>query len=307
MQAHGADAEEGKAMSVPAVLRSLLFVPADSERKLAKARASGADALILDLEDSVAPENRPTARGLAREFLSEKEGPALWVRVNPVGTADCAADLDGVVASAPAGLVVPKPNSPQTLVGLDKLLRPLEAANGLAERSILLLPVATETPTAVTHLMEYRDPPPRLAALTWGAEDLSAALGASTNRDEAGEFLLTHKIVRSLCLIAAKAAGVSAIETLHADFRDTKGLETFARAAQREGFSGMMAIHPDQVAIINAAFTPSHADVVHARRVVAAFESGAGVASLDGKMLDQPHLKQARHVLALADALSKDR
>jgi citrate lyase subunit beta/citryl-CoA lyase len=186
-------------------------------------------------------------------------------------------------------------------------LRPLEEAHGLTERSIQLLPVATETPSAVTHLMEYREPPPRLAALTWGAEDLSAALGASTNRDETGEFLLTHRIVRSLCLIAAKAAGVAAIETLHADFRDTKGLEKFARAAQREGFSGMMAIHPDQVGIINEAFTPSLADVMHARRVVAAFESGAGVASLDGKMLDQPHLKQARHVLALAEALSKDR
>jgi citrate lyase subunit beta/citryl-CoA lyase len=294
-------------MSSQPILRSLLFVPADSERKLEKASASEADALILDLEDSVAPENRPRARELAREFLAQKVRPALWVRINPVGTADCAADLEGIVAGAPAGLVVPKPSSPKTLVGLDRLLRPLEEAHGLTERSIQLLPVATETPSAVTHLMEYREPPPRLAALTWGAEDLSAALGASTNRDETGEFLLTHRIVRSLCLIAAKAAGVAAIETLHADFRDTKGLEKFARAAQREGFSGMMAIHPDQVGIINEAFTPSLADVMHARRVVAAFESGAGVASLDGKMLDQPHLKQARHVLALAEALSKDR
>jgi citrate lyase subunit beta/citryl-CoA lyase len=152
-------------------------------------------------------------------------------------------------------------------------------------------------------LQDYRVPPARLAALTWGAEDLSAALGAATNRDENGEFLLTYKIVRSLCLIAAKAADVPAIETLHADFRDAKGLERVARAAQREGFAGMLAIHPDQVAIINDAFTPSPSDVEHAKRVIAAFASGAGVASLDGKMLDQPHLKQAKNVLAMDDAL----
>jgi citrate lyase subunit beta/citryl-CoA lyase len=161
------------------------------------------------------------------------------------------------------------------------------------------LPVATETPIAAMSLQDYRSPPPRLAGLTWGAEDLSAALGAATNRDESGAFLLTYRIVRSLCLIAAKAAGVNAIETLHADFRDAKGLEQAARAAQREGFSGMLAIHPDQVAIINDAFTPSASDVEHAQKVLAAFAGGAGVAALDGKMLDQPHLKQAKHVLAL--------
>jgi citrate lyase subunit beta/citryl-CoA lyase len=164
--------------------------------------------------------------------------------------------------------------------------------------------VATETPTAVLSLGDYRSPPPRLAALTWGAEDLSAALGAAGNRDENGEFLLTFKIVRTLCLLAAKAAGVDAIETLHANFRDAAGLERAARAAQREGFSGMLAIHPDQVEAVNAAFTPSQADIEHARKVVAAFESGAGVASLDGRMLDQPHLKQAKHVLALVDQLT---
>ena len=152
-------------------------------------------------------------------------------------------------------------------------------------------------------LGDYRSPPPRLAALTWGAEDLAAELGASSNRDAIGEFLLTFKIVRTLSLLAAKAAGVEAIETLHANFRDMAGLERAARAAQREGFTGMLAIHPDQVEIINAAFTPSEADVEHARKVMAAFEFGAGVASLDGRMLDQPHLKQAKHILALAERL----
>lgn len=285
------------------ILRSLLFVPADSEKKLAKAAVSPADALILDLEDSVAPQNRVKARGLAREFLKDKHRPSLWVRINPVGSADFAADMEAVVAMAPAGLVVPKPDGPQDLLTLDAHLITLETQAGLAQRSIRLLPVATETPTAVLSLQDYRNPPPRLAALSWGAEDLAAALGAAANRDDAGEFLFVHQMVRAMVLVAAKAAGVDAIETLHADFRDAAGLERAARRAQREGFSGMLAIHPDQVAPINAAFTPSAADIDHAAKVVAAFASGAGVASLDGKMLDQPHLKQARHVLTLAEAL----
>ena len=289
------------------ILRSFLFVPADSERKLAKSKASPADALILDLEDSVTPDNRPKARGLARDFLKEKHRQSLWVRINPVGGADFVADMKAVVGSAPAGLIVPKADGPQDLLTLDAHLITLETEAGLPQRSIKLLPVATETPTAVLSLQDYRSPPPRLAALSWGAEDLAAALGAATNRDEAGEFLFIHKMVRALVLIAAKAAGVDAVETLHADFRDAKGLERAARQAQREGFSGMLAIHPDQVEAINTAFTPSAADVAHAKKVVAAFASGAGVASLDGKMLDQPHLKQARHVLALAQALHRGR
>ncbi len=287
------------------ILRSLLFVPADSEKKLAKSKASPADALILDLEDSVTPDNRPKARGLAREFLKEKHHQSIWVRINPVGSHDFVADMAAVVPSAPAGLIVPKPDGPQDLLTLDAHLLTLETQAGLPQRSIRLLPVATETPTAVLSLQDYRNAPPRLAALSWGAEDLSAALGAAMNRDDSGEFLFIHKMVRALVLIAAKAAGVDAIETLHADFRDAKGLALAARLAQREGFSGMLAIHPDQVEPINAAFTPSATDVAYARKVVAAFASGAGVAGLDGKMLDQPHLKQARHVLALAEALRR--
>lgn len=285
------------------ILRSLLFVPADSEKKLAKAKSSPADALILDLEDSVTPENRPRARQLVREFLTEKHAQSMWVRVNPVGTADYHADLKAIVPACPAGLVIPKPDGPATLHALDKDVASLEAAHGLLRGAIKAIPVASETPTAVLNLMEYRNPPPRLAALSWGAEDLSAALGAATNRDEHGEFLLTYKIVRSLVLIAAKAAGVEAIETLHADFRDDTGLARAARAAQREGFTGMLAIHPAQVEIINAAFTPSHDDIEHAKKVVAAFAGGQGVASLDGKMLDRPHLTQAEHVLALAEQI----
>lgn len=287
------------------ILRSFLFVPADSERKLVKAKSSPADALILDLEDAVAADKRGAARGLAREFLaSEAKGHAsLWVRINPVGGPDYGEDLDAVVAARPAGLVVPKAESPDTLRALDREISALEDKHGLPARGIALMPVASETPAAVATLLDYRDPPPRLAALTWGAEDLSAALGATTNRDESGGFAFTYKMVRSLALIAAKAAGVEAIDTLHADFRDMAGLTRAAQAAQHEGFSGMLAIHPDQVGIINAAFTPSAADVEHALRVVAAFAGGAGVAALDGKMLDQPHLKQARHVLALDEKI----
>ncbi len=287
------------------ILRSPLFVPADSERKLAKARSASADALILDLEDAVAADKKGAARGLAREFLkSEAKGAAsLWVRINPVGSVDCGKDLNAVVASQPAGLIVPKPDSPEALHLLDHEISLLEGRYGLPVRGIRLIPVATETPVAVATLMEYRNPPPRLAALTWGAEDLSAALGAVSNRDESGGFAFTYRMVRSLTLVAAKAAGVDAIDTLHADFRDTAGLMQAAQTARREGFSGMLAIHPDQVDIINAAFTPSAADVEHALRVVAAFSQGQGVASLDGKMLDQPHLKQAKHILALNEKI----
>ncbi len=283
--------------------RSFLFVPADSEKKLAKARTSPADALILDFEDSVAAENRPKARGLVREYLKERSTQSLWVRVNPIGSEDYRADIEAVVERAPDGLIVPKPDTPAVLHVLDNDVSALEVKHGIAERHIKVLPVATETALAVTTLMDYRFPPPRLLGLTWGAEDLSAALGAATSREPDGEFVFTYKVVRSLCLIAAKAAGVAPIETLHADFRDVKGLERAARLAQRDGFVGMMAIHPDQVPVINAAFTPSEADVAYARRVIEAFAAGAGVASLDGKMLDQPHLKQARHVLGLHEAL----
>jgi len=287
------------------ILRSLLFVPADSEKKLAKSKTSPTDALILDLEDSVAAGNRETARGLVREFLKEKHPQSIWVRVNPVDSADFVRDIQAVVPGAPAGLVIPKPDGPHILNVVDAHLIPLETNAGLEVGKIGLLPVASETPVAALSLQDYRSKPPRLTALSWGAEDLSAALGAATNRDENGEFLFVHKMVRAMALLAAKAAGVDAIETLHADFRDAKGIERVARAAQREGFSGMLAIHPDQVETINAAFTPSASDVEHAKRVVAAFASGAGVASLDGKMLDQPHLKQARHVLALHEAIAK--
>ncbi len=278
------------------ILRSFLFVPADSEKKLAKARGVPADALILDLEDSVVPENRVKARGLVREFLKEQHAQSIWVRINPSGT-----DLAEIAPSAPAGFVIPKVSDHDALYGHDYIVQSAEKAAGLPPDSIKFLPIVTETPEAVMSLTTYRYPPlPRLYGLTWGAEDLSAELGASANRESDGEFTFIYQTVRALALIAAKASGLKAVETLHADFRDTKGLERAARRAHRDGFTGMLAIHPDQVAVINAAFTPSAGEIAHAERVVAAFAAGTGVVSLDGKMLDAPHLKQAQHVLEMA-------
>lgn len=283
------------------IFRSLLFVPGDSEKKLAKAREVQADALILDLEDSVAAENRARARALVREFLNQAHSQKIFVRVNALGTPDYARDLETVVPCAPAGLVVPKAEGSDTLSAIDRNLEEAEAVAGLPVESIKLLPIATETPRAVLKLMDYATPQPRVVALTWGAEDLAAQLGASENRETDGAFTFVYKVVRALALIAARAAGIPAVETLHADFRDLAGLERAARLARRDGFSGMLAIHPDQVPVINAAFTPSPEEVDQAERVVAAFAGGAGVASLDGRMLDLPHLKQAEHILDMAE------
>ena len=250
------------------------------------------------------PERRDGSRQ-KDQGARETERPRLFVRVNAFATGLSDEDLDAVMAARPDGIVLPKAEGEATVTRLDKRLMANEKKFGIESGHTKIVAIATETAAALFRAGTYKGSSERLAGLTWGAEDLSAALGAATNRDEAGEFFFTYKMVRSLTLIAAKAAGVAAIETLHADFRDSKGLDRVARAAQREGFSGMFAIHPDQVEIINAAFTPSEADVAHAKRVVEAFASGAGVASLDGKMLDQPHLVQARHALALDAAIRK--
>jgi citrate lyase subunit beta/citryl-CoA lyase len=290
-----------------APLRSLLFVPADSERKLAKADGSGADALILDIEDSVAPENKPRARGLVAEFLMARPAgnrpSALWVRINPIDTALALADLAAVVKAAPDGLMLPKSGGPADVQRLSYYLDALEAQAGLSPGLIRILPVATETPLSPFRLGDYAGAGlSRLLGLTWGAEDLSAALGASTNLDQSGQWAFTYRMVRSATLLGAHAAGVQAIETLHADFRDDSGLRASCRAARAEGFTGRLAIHPAQVAAINESFLPSPEEIVHAGRVVDAFAAnpGAGVVGLDGKMLDMPHLKQARAVLAQA-------
>lgn len=282
-------------------LRSLLFVPADSERKLARAGAAGADALILDLEDAVAPGAKARARAMAAEFLASRPGPT-WVRVNPVQGPLALADLAAVMPARPDGIMLPK-GGPGECARLSAWLDAFEAASGIAVGSTPILPVATETPAAALALGQFAQAGlTRLAGLTWGAEDLSAELGAATNRDPLGRFAFPYQVVRAQCLLAARSAGVLAIDTLWADFRDLEGLRADTALAAQEGWDGRMAIHPDQVAIIHAALAPSPEAVAHARAVVAAFaaDPGAGVVALEGRMLDAPHLKAAQRVLARA-------
>lgn len=293
-------------------LRSWLFIPGDSEKKLAKADATGADALILDLEDSVAPEHKARGRDLVAGLLGDRPQEArtsqLWVRINPLDSGMLLDDLVAVVGAAPDGVMLPKCTGPADIAQLSFYLDALEAQAGLAAGSIAILPVATETAAAPFTLGDYaKVPAARLAGLTWGAEDLAAALGASTNLDPAGGWALTYRTVRTLTLLGAKAAGVQAIDTLYVDFRDEAGLRASSRASRAEGFTGRLAIHPAQVAVINESYLPDAEEVAFAERVVAAFDAagGAGTVGLDGRMLDIPHLKQARAVLAKAGAYGR--
>lgn len=282
------------------MIRSFLFVPADSERKLTKASESGADALILDLEDSVAAEARPDARVLAREFLAGKDN--VWVRINPIDTDDALADLEGVMPSKPAGIVLPKPRSAAAAVELAARLMALETKHDADPGSTRIIALCTEHPEALLTLNSYIAATERLAGLSWGAEDLSAALGASTNRDADGNWLPTYEMARSMCLLAAAAAEVAAIDTVFTDFKNSDGLRDYAAKARRDGFSGMLAIHPAQIGVINKAFMPSSAELENAERIVELFAAnpGAGTIGMDGKMIDRPHLVQALRLLATA-------
>ena len=283
--------------------RSYLFVPADSERKMAKAMGAGADAVILDLEDSVSADARPAARNSAREFLNNKQN--VWVRINPIDTEDAIADLEAVMPSAPAGIVLPKPRSAADAVLLATRLDQMEAAHGLPGGQTGIISICTERPEALFPLHGYAGATPRLSGLSWGAEDLSAAVGATANRHENGSWLPPYELARSLCLFAAAAAEVAAIDTVYTDFRDSEGLARYAGNARRDGFSGMLAIHPGQVEVINKAFTPTAAELEWAERVIAAFEEnpGAGTIGMDGKMIDRPHLMQAKRIVELARQL----
>lgn len=274
-------------------LRSLLFVPGDRPERFAKAAASGADALILDLEDAVAPGAKPAARAAVAEHLrGPRDGAAVFVRVNPLGTVLCDEDLAALAGLRPAAIVLPKAEGAASVRALHDRL----AAAGIAAP---ILPIATETPAAIFQLGSYAGCGVPLAGLTWGAEDLPAAIGAATSREDDGRFTPPYELARSLTLFGAHAAGVAAIETVYPAFRDLDGLDAYARRAARDGFTGMMAIHPAQVATINAAFTTTDDQVAHARRVIAAFDAapGAGVLQLDGKMIDAPHLVQARRLI----------
>lgn len=305
-----------------APIRSWLFVPGDSERKQARALASGADALILDLEDSVAPAQLPSARARVAGLLrahADSGAPQLWVRINPLQGRAWREDLEAIFGPRPrrraarggrhalAGIVLPKVSSATELGRVSALLATLERDRGLARGSTRLLVIATETPQGLLALAQYpaalrtaRAATARLAGLTWGAEDLSAALGARAKRDAAGALTFTFALARTSCLLASAALGVQAVDGVHTEFRDAAGLARELAEARRDGFSGKLAIHPDQVVAINAAFTPTHEERAHAERVVAAFAAagGAGVASLDGQMIDRPHLIQAQRVLA---------
>jgi citrate lyase subunit beta/citryl-CoA lyase len=271
--------------------RSWLFVPADSERKITRALDSDADAIIFDLEDSVAATMKPVARDMLKALLKRTGGPEWWVRINPLGSEFIKDDLELIGIADIHGIVFPKSES-----GAD--------ITELAHRTgnIPIHAIVTETPASLFGLLSYRDRKSPLAAMSWGAEDLSAALGASSKYDANGELSFTYKLARSLCLAGAVAAGVQPVDSIFSDFRDEDGLRAEAEAARREGFTGKLAIHPAQVPVINAAFTPSGEELSHAEEIVAAFEAhpDAGVLSVGGKMVDRPHLVQARRVLERA-------
>ena len=286
------------------MLRSLLFVPGDSEKKLAKSISTSADALILDLEDSVSPDRTAIARSMVAEFLKAHSNRAqqLWVRINPLQTPLALHDLVAVMAGKPDGIMLPKPLNAKDAQQLDHCLSALEVREGLELGSTRIIPVATEVVGALFDLQSYAGATPRLQGLTWGAEDLATALGATSNRNEQGDFTFTYQLARSLCLLASAHAEVQAIDTLSVDFKDMKALAADVQNARREGFSGKLAIHPDQVEVINQGFTPSANDLSHAQRIVDAFAQaqGAGAVQLDGKMVDKPHLTQALRLLQLS-------
>ena len=271
--------------------RSWLFVPADSEKKIAKALEGEADAIIFDLEDSVAPARKAAARDILKGMPKRAGGPQWWVRVNPLGSEHHKDDLDLIRIKDVHGIVLPKAESGEDLVEL-----------AYRTGSIPIHAIVTETAASLFNLLSYRHPASPLVAMSWGAEDLSAALGAASKYDKNGELSFTYQLARSLCLAGAVAAGVQPVDGVFADYKDTKGLKAEAEAARREGFTGKLAIHPDQVAVINAAFTPSKAELAHAKAIVAAFEAepNAGVLSVAGRMVDRPHLTQAKRILERA-------
>jgi citrate lyase subunit beta / citryl-CoA lyase len=290
------------------LMRSLLFVPADGGSKLDKGLASGADAVIVDLEDSIAPERKAAARASAADFLtsvtSTANRPRLIVRVNGLQTGLIDDDLDAIISVPPDAIMLPKADGGSSVIHADAKLAAREAIAGLAAGSIKIVAIATETATAMFLAGSYRGASTRLSGLTWGAEDLSAELGAEANRDAEGHFLDPYRLARTLCLIGATAAEVPAFDTVTVDFRNTAALRREAEEARRDGFRGKLAIHPAQVPIINEVFTPSADALARARAIIAAFEAspGKGTVAVEGVMHDRPHLARARALLAQAAA-----
>ena len=286
-------------------MRSLLFVPGDSEKKLEKAPACGADVIILDLEDAVAPAAKQQARGIVAEYLeaAKNRKARLYVRVNALMTGLTDADLDAIVPGRPDGIMLPKSAGGVDVITLGAKLAAREAIAGLPDGSIRILPIATETTASIFGMGSYYGASARFEALTWGAEDLAAEVAAETNRMPDGNYTEPYRLARSLCLFAAVASGVTPIDTVFTNFRDSAELKRESLAARRDGFLGKMVIHPDQVPIVNEIFTPTQESIVRAKAIIDAFaKSGTGVASLNGEMLDMLHVKYAERVLARAKA-----
>jgi citrate lyase subunit beta / citryl-CoA lyase len=285
--------------------RSFLFVPGDSARKMEKARATAAHALVLDLEDAVAEERLDEARQLVRDFLlaqPDRGRQQIWVRINPLESAKALPDLAAIVGGAPDGVLLPKCRSGADITRLDHYLTALEQRDGITVGSIRIVAVATETPAAMFELGTYQGASERLHGLTWGAEDLSTAIGASTNQGDDGTYALPYQLARTLCLLGAKAARVHAIDTIFPNFRNAEALGAQTQRARRDGYTAKFAIHPDQVAVINNSFAPDAREIEHARSIVAAFKAsdGRGAVQVDGMMLDKPHLTQALQILEAA-------
>ena len=282
-------------------MRSMLFVPGDRPERFDKAVASGADAIIIDLEDAVTPEKRPAARAAIAGYLANPARSApVWVRINPVESSDALADLAAVMSGRPSGIVLPKPRSADDVWRLDHWLEAFEQANGIDIGSTSVLPLITESATSLLQMASYAQLPQRVTGLSWGAEDLAADLGALRNKSPNGEYEFAYQWARSLCLTAAAAAGVTAVDTVDTEIRDLAGIERRAAASRAAGFTGKLAIHPGQIEAIHAAFTPTAAEIDWARRVLAAFENsrGLGAVALDGQLLDRPHARRAERILA---------
>lgn len=283
--------------------RSWLFAPGDSERKMEKAAAGPADIVIFDLEDAVATEEKPKARAMVHDFLKAQAGghERLWVRINPLDGPFAVDDLAAIMPGAPGGIMLPKAYGRADVELLNNYLTALEAAFGLAQGSTKVITLVTETAQAMFTTGDYAGAP-RLVAMTWGAEDLADALGASENRNPDGSYAFTYQLARSLCLIGAATAGVAPIETIQGDFKDLEGLRKRAEQVRRDGYRGMLAIHPAQVDVINAAFTPTAEELAGAQEIVDLFavNPGAGAIGYKGGMLDRPHLARAQALLKLA-------
>jgi len=279
-------------------MRSLLFVPGNSATMIAKAEASGADAIILDLEDAVHPDARPQARRVIVESLRDRKdkAPERYVRINPLDTAFCWDDIEAVIPAGPDGIVLPKSVGPEDVARLGDLIARFEPESHKEKTKIIV--VCTETASSTLSLAAKPWAHPRLAGLMWGGEDLSVAIGATANRDDKRQYTGPFVLARNLCLLAARVADVAPIDAVYTDFRDSEGLSREANAARRDGFSAKVAIHPAQVDIINRSFAPTEAERAWAQRVIDAFSANKGVVQLDGVMLDAPHLGQARRIIA---------